>query len=343
MRQVPRGDALTTVNELRTKMYVTLILIFAVGFAIIYAIMLYFGAGLYLIIAVAAGFFLLQWYISPEIMKVASKLRYIGKDEYPNLHATVETLAKDAGVPVPKIAIAPYKEPNAFVFGRTRKSATLVVHEGLLQVLNADELKAVLAHEIGHLKHNDVAVMTVVAFVPMLAYIIAQSMFFSSIFGGMDSRNNSASYLMLFGLLAFVVYIIAQLFMMSLSRTRESYADSYSATYTKHPEYLASSLVKITTSNVGTANAAKDSTVARSFYIVDYFNSDKDIRDIKNHMKEIKDLLPDLDIDKFVQEAKDSKKNVWGLINGAFATHPPAYKRLLDLAREKAELEGRAK
>ncbi|EQD61496.1 peptidase M48, partial [mine drainage metagenome] len=206
---------------------------------------------------------------------------------------------------------------------------------------NADELQSVLAHEIGHLRHNDVVVMTVIAFIPMLAYIIAQSMFFSSIFGGMNSKNNSGSYLMLFGLLAFVVYIMAQLFMMSLSRTRESYADSYSASYTKHPEYLASSLVKITASNVGTANAAKDSTIARSFYIVDYFNSDKDIKDIKNHIKEIKDLLPDLDIDRFVQQAKDSKKNVWGLINGAFATHPPAYRRLIDLAKEKAELNGR--
>ncbi|EQD37166.1 peptidase M48 Ste24p, partial [mine drainage metagenome] len=128
------GDDLATVNELRTKMYITLILLFAIGFAIIYAIMLYFGAGIYLIIAFAAGYFILQWYISPEILKVASKLRYIGKDEYPKLHALVEKLASDAKVPVPRIAIAPYKEPNAFVFGRTRKSATLVVHEGLLQI-----------------------------------------------------------------------------------------------------------------------------------------------------------------------------------------------------------------
>lgn len=126
---------------------------------------------------------------------------------------------------------------------------------------------------------------------------------------------------------------------MSLSRTRESYADSYSAAYTKHPEHLASSLVKITTSNIGSANAAKNSTVARSFYIVDYFNSDKDIREIKKHMNEIKALLPDLDIDRFVQQAKDSKKNMWSLINGAFATHPPAYRRLLDLAKEKAEID----
>ncbi len=316
-------------------MYITLILSFAIGFAIIYALLLYAGISTYSIIVFAALFFLLQWYISPHILAKASRIHYIKDDEYPQLHTMVKELADQAKVPVPRIAIAPVKEPNAFVFGRTRKSSTLVVHEGLLPLLDAKELRAVLAHEIGHLRHNDVVVMTVVAFIPMLAYIIAQSVLWSGILG--EGRNNG-SYIFLFGLLAFIVYFISELLVLSLSRTRESFADEYSATTTKKPEYLASALFKITSANAGTQNASQSSTVARSLYIVDFFSAEKDANDIKKNASSLKKLIPQADIEDLVRRAHQSRQGILAVLGSLLATHPSTYRRFVDLAKIKDNL-----
>lgn len=319
---------------LKLRMYITLILSFAIGFAIIYALLLYMGLSTYYIMAFAVLFFLFQWYASPYILAKASRIHYIKDDEYPQLHTMVKELAVQAGVPEPKIAIAPVKEPNAFVFGRSRKSATLVVHEGLLPLLDAKELRAVLAHEIGHLRHNDVVVMTVVAFIPMLAYIVAQSMLWSGMWG--EGRNNG-SYILLFGLLAFVVYFIAELLVLSLSRTRESFADEYSATSTKKPEYLASALFKITSSNAGEQNASRGSTVARSLYIIDFFSAEKDADDIKKNASAIRKLVPQADIEDLVKKAHQGRQGIFGVLGALLATHPSTYRRIVELARIKEE------
>ncbi len=325
---------MVTADDLRFRMYLTLILSLAIGFGIVYALLLYAGAGFYLIIVIAALFFLFQWYVSPHVMATFSHLRYIKDEEYPQLHKTVEELAAQAGVPVPRIAIAPVKEPNAFVFGRTRKSATLVVHEGLLPLLDANELRAVLAHEIGHLKHNDVVVITMVSFIPLLAYIVAQSLLFTGFFGG--GRNNE-SYLVLFGLIAFIVYFISELLMLSLSRTRESFADEYSANSTQQPKYLASALLKITASNSANQKPGQDSTVARSLYIMDFFSADKDVSEIKKHAPELERLLPGIDVGALLTSSKQ-KPSLFGGLNSLFATHPTTYRRLIDLAQINEQL-----
>ncbi len=316
-------------------MYVTLILSFAIGFGIIYAVMFYLGADTYIILLVAFAYFIIQWYVSPKILAAASKLHYVTGSEYPQIQQFVKSAADSAKVPVPRIAIAPAKEPNAFVFGRTRRSATLVIHEGLLARLNADELKAVIEHEIGHLKHNDVIVMTMVAFIPMLAFIIAENILWAGMFN--DSKNSS-SYIMLLGVVAFIVYFVAELLMLSLSRARESYADSYSASATKKPGDLASALLKITASGAATPTSSHNSTVARSLYIVDFFNVEKDIKDLKVHINEIKELVPGIDINRLVSEARKNRGGPLNALNSMFATHPPTYKRIIDLARIKKDL-----
>ena len=313
------------------RMYLTIFLIFAVGFAIIYAVMAAFGAGAYLILIIAVLFFMLQWYASPKMIAAASRIRYIGKEEYPRLHVLVEALAKQAHVPAPRIAIAPSKEPNAFVFGRTRKDSTLVIHEGLLPLLNGDELKAVLAHEIGHIRHGDVSTMTFVSFIPVVAYIVAQQLFWSSFIGA--GNSNSDAYFIIIGMFAFLAYFISNLLMLALSRARESYADEYSAESTGKPEDLARSLVKITSSNSSVANASPNSTIARSFYIVDFFTVDRDIREMRAHRKDIEKFLTGVDVDALLDQAKPRRDSMWGMLNAITMTHPPVYRRVLDLFR----------
>ena len=317
---------------LQVKMYVTVALVFAVAFAVLYSLFLYMGFGSVIgIFAFAVLFFLLQWYLSPELMKWLSKLHYIGEKEYPELRAVVKELAETARVPMPRIAIAPRPDPNAYVFGRTVKSSTLVVHEGLLKILDKNELRAVLAHEMGHLRHNDVVMMTMVSFLPMVAYMVARSL----LWGGMWGNNrNSSGGLIAVGFAGFVVYFIMQMLTLSLSRARESYADEYSAATTRKPEHLASSLLKITGVNYA-SGTPRGSTDALAFYISDPFSARKDVDGIIAHAKELKEMLPNLDVEAFAEAMKKQGASRGSFLMGLFATHPPAHKRVLRLAEIK--------
>jgi heat shock protein HtpX len=325
---------------LKTRMYLTILLVFAIGFAIIFLILGLLGVSSIGIIAVALLFFLAQWYLTPYIIVFASKLKYIKNDEYPKLQKIVGDLAVRDNIPKPRIAISPSKEPNAFVFGRTTKSATLAVHEGLLNLVNDNELKAVLAHEMGHIKHKDFIVMTIVSFIPMLAYLAAESFLFGSLFGssGKSKGQNSTGLLILIGIGAFAVYFISELLMLSLSRWRELFADSYSADATSKPQDLASALTKITYGlNTTETQGKTQNTVNSAFYIVDGLTTHKDIKEIEEHAEEIKRLLPNINLEDLKMKAANDKKGIRGMLNGWFGTHPPTYQRLILLAKMKAE------
>lgn len=317
-------------------MYFTLFLMFAIGFGIIYFILLYVGTSFSFIIVFAVLFFFIQWYISPKIIKMISHLEYIKNEEYPELHEIVNRLSTLVNVNAPKIAIAPSKEPNAFVFGRSKKNSTLVLHKGLLEILNTEELESVIGHELGHLKHNDMLIITFISFIPMLAYLIAESLFFSTIFGGIGNGRRNFDYFIIFGIGAFIVYLVSQLLLLSLSRTRESYADEFSAKTTKNPSALASSLFKISYHNIKNNN--KKEMNMQSFYIIDFFNVEKDLKEIKTHYKEIKEMLPDIDLNYLIEDASKQKKTFWGILNSLYSTHPKTYKRIIDLAKIKKTL-----
>ena len=329
--------------KLKATMYITLALIFAIAFGIIYAIMLYVGVGIILVIPLTLMFFLAQWYLSPVLMKMMGRLKYIGDDEYPKLHEMVTRLATQANVPVPKIAISPRQDPNAYVFGRTRNSSTLVVHQGLLPMLNDGEMESVLAHEIGHLRHNDVAIMMVVSFLPMLMYMVAQNLFFSGMLGGGGNNRNNAGGAVIIGIAAFALYFVLQLMILSLSRARESYADEYSATTVKKPQNLASSLLKISAYGANPAAGRQQgdgNTVAKSMYFASPFTSQDEVEEIRNHEAELKELLPDLNIDTFLKHMQTERSGVHGLMSGLFSNHPPIYRRVLDLAELNKEIKG---
>ncbi|MFP3288817.1 MAG: zinc metalloprotease HtpX [Candidatus Micrarchaeota archaeon] len=315
--------------DLKLRMYITLALIFGLGFAIIYAILYLLGVSFLGILIFVVLFFVFQWYVSPYMISASARLKYLKPGEMNELQETVKELAAKAHVPMPRIAISPSKEPNAFVFGRTRRSATLVVNEGLLNMLNKDELESVIGHELGHVKHNDFLVMTIASFIPMLAYMLAQNMMFANTGG---SRNGD--YALLIGFLGFAVYFISELLILGLSRSREYFADMHSAQLTKKPEHLASSLVKITYS-LAESPVQQSSGSIRSFYIADSFNAKEDIEKIEKHASELKELLPELDIKRFKELASREGRNVLSL----FSTHPPTYKRVIALASLKKEIE----
>src|SRR3989304_1637167 len=113
-----------------------------------------------------------------------------------------------------KPAVVPNPTPNAFTYGRTPSSARLAVHEGLLRNLNEDEVRGVIAHELGHIKHKDYIVITVLAALPMIAYIVAQVAFRAGMFSGYSSRRgkdqgNAGILLIVVGVISFLIYLIA--------------------------------------------------------------------------------------------------------------------------------------
>jgi heat shock protein HtpX len=257
------------------------------------------------------------------------------------LETTVKTLAEKDGVSMPRLATVPSKTPNAFVFGRTSRSATLAVHEGLLTNLNKDEVKGVIAHELGHIKHRDFIVMTVLSALPLIAYIVAQSLFRAGMVSSYSKRRNkdgnAGLALVVVGAISFLVYIITFLSVMRLSRLREHYADAYSAYLTGEPNNLQSGLAKIT---YGLSIIPQKSTQARAFYIGDPTMAKREISTLIKNKQEY-DLDKDGVLDEVeLQRAMEKEaKSTWGNLNNWFSTHPPTFKRILLLREIGKEME----
>ncbi|MCW4005164.1 MAG: M48 family metalloprotease [Candidatus Bathyarchaeota archaeon] len=297
--------------------------------------------GVFLAVAGTVLFVLFQYALGPAIVSASTHLHYLKPGENPWLENAVKELAEKDGLPMPRLATVPNKAPNAFTFGRTSKSAVLAVHEGLLTSLNPAEIKAVLAHELGHIKHKDYAVMTVLSALPLIAYWISQIALRSVWFGGARSRRgrdegNAGAALLAIGAISFVVYILSFLAVRRLSRLREHYADSYSAYLTSDPRGLQSALAKIT---YGLSIAPKAEGNARSFYIEDPTMARQEVAQIMEKKNEY-DLDKDgvLDERELIHAMEKEAKSSWVKMNGLFATHPPTFKRILLLREIENEM-----
>ncbi len=296
-----------------------------------------------IVVGLALFFIFLQWLISPSIVRWAIRdRRAITPQSNPWLYQTVAELARQAGVRTPVIWESADSSPNAFVFGRTVGSSELVVTQGLLESLNQDEIRAVLAHEIGHLRHRDVIIMTLVSAVPLLAYIIAR-FGFEMLRSGVRARGKNAGQavllIILSAVVSYAVYLVTQLLVLHLSRTRESYADAYSGAATKDPHLLASALTKIT---YGLSLAREDSEPSglRAFMIGDPVKAAEDYDELREKMNRY-DLDRDGQIDAYeLQKAIEAeRKSHWRRANELFGTHPPTYKRILMLEEMEEEIK----
>jgi heat shock protein HtpX len=294
-----------------------------------------------MLIGLPALFIIFQFLIGPAIVKMSTHLQYLKQGENPWLESTVKELADKSGQPMPKLAIVPDKTPNAFVFGRTANGATLAVHEGLLQNLNENEVKGVIGHELGHLKHKDYIVMTVLSALPLIAYLAARAMWQTAwLSGGSSRRKNEGDIgaaLFIIGIISYVVYIISLLCVMRLSRLREHYADAYSAYVTNSPESLESALAKIT---YGLSLSPKAPSGVRAFYIGDPAMAKQEIAEIMEKKDEY-DLDHDgvLDAKELELAMEKEATSTWKTINSWFSTHPPTFRRILLLKEIEQEMQ----
>jgi heat shock protein HtpX len=309
---------------------------------IVYFLELDMFMGLFIAIAGSALFILFQYAIGPTVVVATTRLHYLKPGENPWLEKTVKELSDKTGIPMPKLATVPSDTPNAFTFGRSTAGATLAVHEGLLRQLNEGEVRGVIAHELGHIKHKDYIVMTVLSALPLIAYYIAQvTLFAGALSGGGRRRNNkdnSGAILLVIGVISFIIYIVTFLIVMRLSRLREHYADAFSAYLTGSPRHLQSALSKIT---YGLSIAPPKSTEsARAFYIEDPSMAKQEISHIMNKKSQY-DLNHDGVLDERELEQAMEKEAQSGAVqmNSLFSTHPATFKRILLLREIEQEMD----
>jgi len=353
MKNAPIGVSMGSLGALRRGSDLTILLVYGVLALLLLFVLVVvdvflqftdFPGALILVVVLAFLFMLLQWAISPAIVRWATRgRREVTPQTNPWLWQTVQELAKQANVPPPRhIWVSASPDPNAFVFGRTVGSAELVVTQPLLEQLNQDEVRAVLAHEIGHLRHRDVTIMTWVSAVPLLAYVLARLGFDAIRYGGRGERDRNAGAAILaaiaVAILSYLVYLITQLLVLYLSRTRESYADAYSGAATKDPHLLASALTKITY-GLSLSRPDAEPSGLRAFFIGDPVKAREDYEDLRTHMQQY-DLNRDGQIDQYeLQKALDAeKKSHWRRANELFATHPPTIRRILMLEEMEQEI-----
>jgi heat shock protein HtpX len=197
------------------------------------------GTGLIGLVLIMGGLSFAQLFFSDRLALAAMGAKEVSPQDAPGLHAMIERLCIQADLPKPRIAVADTHVPNAFACGRSQKSATVCATTGIMSVLSPSELEGVMAHELSHVKHRDVLIMTIASFFASIAAIILQFGFF---FGGSDDDNPSFAIVLL---VSFVVYIVSFFLMLALSRYREFAADRGAAIITGRPSALSSALVKI--------------------------------------------------------------------------------------------------
>jgi heat shock protein HtpX len=220
-------------------------------YGIIISVLLSLGVSLVLVVVIAAALIFSQYYFSDKIAMFSMHAHEVTPQEEPRLHEIVDRLCLLANMEKPRVGVAEMDMPNAFATGRNPKHSVICATRGIMTRLNDEELEAVLAHELSHVAHRDVAIMTIASGVGMLAGLVSRIALFGAMFGGGGrggSRNGGQIVLLEMAtlLISIVIYIVAFLLTMALSRYRELAADRSGAILIGKPSVLASALVHVT-------------------------------------------------------------------------------------------------
>ncbi|WP_019146334.1 zinc metalloprotease HtpX [Aeromicrobium massiliense] len=250
--------------------------------------------GFAVVLIMAAG----QWFFSDTLALRSMRAKVVTPQQAPELHAMIDRLCLQAGLPKPKVAIAQTDLPNAFATGRSPSRSAVCVTTGILQRLTADELEGVLAHELAHVANRDVSVMTVASSLGLLAGFVTQWGF---LLGGNRNRNNGGPAFIVVWLVSMVVYFLSFILTRSLSRYRELSADRRGAYLTGDPRQLATALQKISGDMSRLTPAQVEQTQGASAFF----------------------FAPALSRQSF---------------SALFSTHPPLEQRLAQLAQIEVEL-----
>lgn len=306
-------------------------LLTAVLFAIIYAAvsMISYSLGVsnfYFYLVLSFVIMLIQYMAGPKIVEWSMRVKYLAPGENPRLESTVKSLAEAAKIPTPRIGIAQVAIPNAFAFGRTMKDGRICVTEGIMKLLDENELKAVLGHEMSHLKNRDVLTITLLSVIPMILYRIAWQFLF---FGNRRDRGQANTAIV--GLVAFIFYFITNLLVLYASRVREYFADKGSIDLGNKPSELASALYKLVYGSARMPKEAlKDVEGMKAFFANDPSRAMGELRDLRQLDLDKSGTISDSELKAL--QARPVKLNFGDKLFELLSTHPNMLKRIKRLS-----------
>jgi heat shock protein HtpX len=222
-------------------------------YAIFITVLVIAHVALGFILVIGFGILFVQYFFSDKIALYSMGGKIVSREQAPDLHGIVDRLVAMADMPKPLVAVAESDIPNAFATGRNEKHAVVCITSGLWRRLDEKEVEAVLAHELSHVAHRDVAVMTIASFLGILAGLLTRMLYLTGLFGGFgnnrSNNNNSGGNLFMVEigmlLVSAVIYMISFILIRTLSRYRELAADRSGAILIGQPQVLASALQKV--------------------------------------------------------------------------------------------------
>jgi heat shock protein HtpX len=222
-------------------------------YAIFITVLVIAHVALGFILVIGFGILFVQYFFSDKIALYSMGGKIVSREQAADLHGIVDRLVAMADMPKPLVAVAESDIPNAFATGRNEKHAVVCITTGLWRRLDEKEVEAVLAHELSHVAHRDVAVMTIASFLGILAGLLTRMLYLTGLFGGFgnnrSNNNNSGGNLFMVEigmlLVSAVIYMISFILIRTLSRYRELAADRSGAILIGQPQVLASALQKV--------------------------------------------------------------------------------------------------
>jgi len=200
------------------------------------------GLTIALVFAVGMNFF--SYWFSHKIVLMMYRAKEADKKTHKHLYKMVEEVKDLAGIPMPKVYIVPSENPNAFATGRNPNNAVVAVTEGLMKLLNDEELKGVIAHEMGHIKNRDILIQTIAATIAAVISYVAMMARWSALFG-FGGRDRDGGNILELLVLAIVMPLVAMIIQLAISRSREYLADETAAKTLNNSKGLASALQKL--------------------------------------------------------------------------------------------------
>jgi len=314
---------------LKLKMGVLLAVLFGIVYAIVVILGAYAGiTNFYFYLVFSLGLMFVQYMIGPMLIEWTMRVKYIKRQDNPKLFQMVESLAIKAGLPMPRIGIAQIAIPNAFAFGRGVKDGRICVTQGILGLLDDEELKAVLAHEMSHIKNRDVLTITILSVIPMILYRLAWNFLF---YGRRRGSDRNSGNTVLIGVAAFLFYFITNLLVLYASRIREYFADRGAILLGCRPQALASALYKLV---YGSARMdkeeLKETEGLKAFFANDPSRAMDEIRELKALDKDRSGTIDSAEL--LAVRTKKIKLGAGDRMLEMLSTHPNMLKRIKQLA-----------
>jgi heat shock protein HtpX len=310
-------------------------LLVAVLFSLVYAVIVVIGTSMglgnfYFYLGISFLLMFIQYLLGPKIVEWSMHVKYIKREENPKLYQMVEGLAIAAQIPTPKVGIARISLPNAFAFGRSIKDGRVCVTEGILGLLKEPELRAVLGHEITHLKNRDMLTITLLSVIPMIMYRIAwQFLFYGR---RRDSRSSNTA---LIGMVAFLFYFVTNLLVLYASRIREYFADRGSVLLGNSPSVMATSLYKLA---YGSArmdkDVIKDAEGLKAFFVNDPSRALNEVRELAQLDLDRSGTLDANELE--VLRTKQVRLGLGDRLLELLSTHPNMLKRIRQLSEYRS-------